>query len=95
MQLHIVLERPIRGTVRAFVKERSEDLACSHLYSQDGDHNALTFKIPLGTCSMQKNQQSMVILSKRSFTSFSAVNIFIDSLFYLTEYLCISMAYYL
>uniref|UniRef100_A0A9J2P2K1 ZP domain-containing protein n=1 Tax=Ascaris lumbricoides TaxID=6252 RepID=A0A9J2P2K1_ASCLU len=78
MQLHIVLERPIRGTVRAFVKERSEDLACSHLYSQDGDHNALTFKIPLGTCSMQKNQQSMNRFSFSTTVYFSFHSLFVS-----------------
>uniref|UniRef100_A0A915B3U7 OBG-type G domain-containing protein n=1 Tax=Parascaris univalens TaxID=6257 RepID=A0A915B3U7_PARUN len=78
MQLHIVLERPIRGTVRAFVKERSEDLACSHLYSEDGDHNALVFKIPLGTCSMQKTQQSVNRFSFTTTVYFSFHSLFVS-----------------
>ncbi|TKR93375.1 hypothetical protein L596_007845 [Steinernema carpocapsae] len=57
MQIHILLDEPLQAPARIFVKDRSMDPMCSHAYSVVADHNALMFRIPLGTCRMQRIQQ--------------------------------------
>ncbi|KHN76659.1 Cuticlin-1 [Toxocara canis] len=78
MQLHVVLDNPIRGMIRAFVKERSEDAACSHLYSHNNEHNALVFQIPLGACNIRRKQQSASRFSFSTTVYFSFHPIFVS-----------------
>ncbi|KAK0425346.1 hypothetical protein QR680_009153 [Steinernema hermaphroditum] len=66
MQVHVLLNGSLGAPARVFVKERSEDPMCSHSYPAVAGHNTLMFRVPLGTCRMQRLQQ---FSNKFSFTT--------------------------
>ncbi|KAK0408528.1 hypothetical protein QR680_004007 [Steinernema hermaphroditum] len=66
MQVHVLLDGSLEAPARIFVKERSEDPMCSHSYPAVAGHNTLMFRVPLGTCRMQRLQQ---FSNKFSFTT--------------------------